>query len=67
MTRAASPTRSELLGAATQSGYRADGRADRQRYHVAQVLMDGGYRPCGRPFINTSSGPPVCWSLRAAR
>jgi hypothetical protein len=21
-------------------------------YHLAHVLMDGGYRPCGRPFIN---------------
>ena len=25
-------------------------------YGLAQVLMDGGYRPCGRPFINHLAG-----------
>ncbi len=46
-------TRSALLDAAARGGYRGDECAlIASAYHVAHVLMDGGYRPCGRPFIN---------------
>ncbi|MET0346637.1 MAG: glycosyltransferase [Casimicrobiaceae bacterium] len=70
MTRASlRQTRSELLESATQSGYRADELAlIANAYHVAQVLMDGGYRPCGRPFINHLVGAAsvlVHYGLRA--
>jgi hypothetical protein len=46
-------TRSDLLDLAQERGYRArelDLIAD--AYHLAQMLTAGGYRPCGRPFVN---------------
>ncbi|MEP7183860.1 MAG: hypothetical protein ABI886_16910 [Betaproteobacteria bacterium] len=50
-------TRSDLLDLAIARGY------DQQElawiancYHIALVLTDGGYRPCGRPFINHLAG-----------
>jgi hypothetical protein len=50
-------TRSALLDLAVSRGY---GEAELsqfvQAYGLAQVLMDGGYRPCGRPFINHLTG-----------
>ena len=52
-----------------QAAYRADELAlIANAYHVAQVLMDGGYRPCGRPFINHLVGTAsvlVHYGLRA--
>ena len=46
-------TRSALLDLAVARGYEAHELAMiSNAYHVASVLHDGGYRPCGRPFIN---------------
>jgi glycosyltransferase involved in cell wall biosynthesis len=50
-------TRSGLLDMAMERGYQPDeiallGNA----YFIAQALVTGGYRPCGRPFINHLSG-----------
>lgn len=50
-------TRSDLLDAAMARGYNANELVLlANAYHLAQVLMDGGYRPCGRPFINHLAG-----------
>jgi GT2 family glycosyltransferase len=50
-------TRSELLDLAVERGYGAAELASiDQAYRLAQVLMDGGYRPCGRPFLNHVTG-----------
>jgi glycosyltransferase involved in cell wall biosynthesis len=50
-------TRSDLLDLATERGYEPKEVAWLAScYHVAQVLTDGGYRPCGRPFINHLAG-----------
>lgn len=50
-------TRSDLLDAAMANGYQGDELALlANAYHLAHVLMDGGYRPCGRPFINHLAG-----------
>lgn len=50
-------TRSELLDVARERGYTRDELATiANAYHVAQILTDGGYRPCGRPFINHLAG-----------
>jgi hypothetical protein len=46
-------TRSEMLDLASSQGYSSKELtilAD--AYRLAQSLTDGGYRPCGRPFIN---------------
>lgn len=46
-------TRSDLLDLAIERGYDRDELVViANAYHVAHVLMDGGYRPCGRPFID---------------
>lgn len=46
-------TRSDLMDFAMERGYQSQELAIlANAYHLAQVLMDGGYRPCGRPFIN---------------
>ena len=46
-------SRSALLDLAVRRGYEPEELAMIARAHnLAQVLMDGGYRPCGRPFIN---------------
>jgi GT2 family glycosyltransferase len=46
-------SRSDLLDLAAARGYAHDELAlIANSYHVAHILMDGGYRPCGRPFIN---------------
>ncbi len=46
-------SRSALLDLALRRGYEPEELAMIARaYSLAQVLMDGGYRPCGRPFIN---------------
>lgn len=46
-------SRSGLLDAAVAAGYRSDELGVlANAYHVAHVLVDGGYRPCGRPFID---------------
>jgi hypothetical protein len=46
-------TRSALLDLADARGYDTHELAMMSNaYHVATVLHDGGYRPCGRPFIN---------------
>ena len=45
-------TRSDLLDAAIERGYvRSELTLIANAYHIAHVLMNGGYRPCGRPFI----------------
>ncbi len=50
-------TRSGLLDLATARGYARDELVFiASAYHVAHVLVDGGYRPCGRPFINHLAG-----------
>ncbi len=50
-------TRSALLDLAVARGYTRDELAYiASAYHVAHVLVDGGYRPCGRPFINHLAG-----------
>ena len=46
-------SRSALLDLAVSRGYRSGEIAQiANAYSLAQLLMDGGYRPCGRPFIN---------------
>jgi GT2 family glycosyltransferase len=46
-------TRSDLLDLAQERGYRArDLAVIADAYHLAHVLTAGGYRPCGRPFVN---------------
>jgi glycosyltransferase involved in cell wall biosynthesis len=46
-------TRSELLDQAVTCGYSAhEIKQLSDAYRLAQALMDGGYRPCGRPFVN---------------
>lgn len=46
-------TRSELLDLALACGYDARELAFLVRaWQLAAMLTDGGYRPCGRPFIN---------------
>jgi GT2 family glycosyltransferase len=46
-------TRSDLLDLAQERGYRArDLAIIADAYHLAHVLTAGGYRPCGRPFVN---------------
>ena len=46
-------SRSALLDLAMRRGYQQEELTQIARaYTLAQVLMDGGYRPCGRPFIN---------------
>ncbi|MEO6928449.1 MAG: glycosyltransferase [Casimicrobiaceae bacterium] len=50
-------TRSGLLDAARERGYTSNElRVIANAYGLAHVLMDGGYRPCGRPFINHLCG-----------
>lgn len=46
-------TRSDLMDLAIERGYQSQELTLlANAYHLAHVLMDGGYRPCGRPFIN---------------
>ena len=46
-------TRSGLLDLALEQGYSMhEVMLLAQAYRTAHTLMDGGYRPCGRPFIN---------------
>ena len=46
-------TRSDLMDFAMERGYQSQELTVlANAYHLAHVLMDGGYRPCGRPFIN---------------
>ena len=46
-------TRSDLMDYAMERGYGPQELVLlANAYHLAHVLMDGGYRPCGRPFIN---------------
>jgi GT2 family glycosyltransferase len=46
-------TRSDLLDLAAERGYEAHELAWLAGcYQLAHALADGGYRPCGRPFIN---------------
>jgi GT2 family glycosyltransferase len=46
-------TRSDLLDLAQERGYRPrDLAIIADAYHLAHVLTAGGYRPCGRPFVN---------------
>jgi GT2 family glycosyltransferase len=46
-------TRSDLLDLAQERGYRdRDLAVIADAYHLAHVLTTGGYRPCGRPFVN---------------
>lgn len=50
-------TRSALLDQALAAGY--DAAALRwldEAWRLAQLLLDGGYRPCGRPFVNHLAG-----------
>jgi hypothetical protein len=50
-------TRSALLDLASGRGYARDEIAMiTHAYGLAHTLMDGGYRPCGRPFINHATG-----------
>ena len=50
-------TRSALLDLAAALGYEGiDLAMISNALHVASVLHDGGYRPCGRPFINHAIG-----------
>ena len=50
-------TRSALLDLAAARGYDAQALTMiANAFHVASVLHDGGYRPCGRPFINHALG-----------
>jgi GT2 family glycosyltransferase len=50
-------TRSALLDLACSRGYSPNEIATiAQAYGLAHTLMDGGYRPCGRPFINHATG-----------
>jgi GT2 family glycosyltransferase len=46
-------TRSDLLDLAAERGYQRDELAMLSNsYHLSHILMDGGFRPCGRPFVN---------------
>jgi GT2 family glycosyltransferase len=46
-------TRSGLMDLALERGYReAELATLASSYRIAQALVDGGYRPCGRPFID---------------
>lgn len=46
-------TRSDLLDLATQHGYsNGDLRSLSDACARAQLIMNAGYRPCGRPFLN---------------
>lgn len=50
-------TRSALLDLAVRCGYRDDELAlVANAWSLAQNMMDGGYRPCGRPFIDHLCG-----------
>jgi GT2 family glycosyltransferase len=50
-------TRSAMLDLAATHGYGDDDLALlSDAYHLAHLLMDGGYRPCGRPFIAHLTG-----------
>ncbi len=50
-------TRSDLLDFARARGYTRNALAViANAYGLAHILMDGGYRPCGRPFINHLAG-----------
>ena len=50
-------TRSALLDLARERGYTHDELATiAHAYGLAHTLMDGGYRPCGRPFVNHAVG-----------
>lgn len=50
-------TRSGLLDLAARRGYdAAELAALAEAYHLAHLLSDGGYRPCGRPFVNHLAG-----------
>jgi glycosyltransferase involved in cell wall biosynthesis len=50
-------TRSHLLDLAVERGYEPQEVAWLAScYQVALALTDGGYRPCGRPFINHLAG-----------
>lgn len=50
-------TRSALLDLARERGYADDELATiAHAYGLAHTLMDGGYRPCGRPFVNHAVG-----------
>jgi (p)ppGpp synthase/HD superfamily hydrolase len=50
-------TRSGLLDMAIEHGYQAAELALLSNaYFIAQTLMTGGYRSCGRPFINHLAG-----------
>ena len=58
MTREALPqTRAALIDLAVARGYSASEVALLARAcNVAALLFDGGYRPCGRPFVNHALG-----------
>ncbi|MEO8849189.1 MAG: glycosyltransferase [Casimicrobiaceae bacterium] len=62
-------TRSGLLDLARERGYtRNELVVIATAYGLAHVLTDGGYRPCGRPFINHVCGTAsvlVRYGLRA--
>lgn len=46
-------TRSGMLDMAAEMGYRTEELETlADAYRLAQAFTDGGYRPCGRPFIN---------------
>ncbi len=46
-------TRSDMLDMAAERGYSVQELAILSNgYRLAQSMTDGGYRPCGRPFIN---------------
>jgi GT2 family glycosyltransferase len=46
-------TRSDLLDLAIERGYRdQELTVIADAYHLAHLLTAGGYRPCGRPFVN---------------
>lgn len=50
-------TRSALLDQAIARGYQEDELKQlADGYRMAQAVTDGGYRPCGRPFINHLTG-----------
>jgi GT2 family glycosyltransferase len=50
-------TRSDLLDFAIEQGYGTKALAlVANSYRLAQILMDGVYRPCGRPFTNHLAG-----------
>lgn len=56
-TAALCATLSDLLGLAAARGYTPDDLdAICRAWWEVLVLMDGGYRPCGRPFVNHLAG-----------